>query len=85
MDKAVTDVVYSSMSSEESRNMFQSVLAKQSCSLVPASSDQFFIDRVTDASCFNFSLEAGIIELWSDLPNGGRGRALYASLSVEYR
>ena len=30
--KPMTDVVYFSMPSEESRNMFQSVLAKQSCS-----------------------------------------------------
>jgi hypothetical protein len=40
--KPVTDVVYSSMPSEESRNMFQSVIAKQSCSLASASSDHFF-------------------------------------------
>ncbi|CDQ74996.1 unnamed protein product [Oncorhynchus mykiss] len=33
------------MPSEESRNIFQSVLAKQSCSLASASSDNFFIDR----------------------------------------
>ena len=31
IDKAVTDVIYSSMPLEESRNIFQSVLAKQSC------------------------------------------------------
>ena len=43
--KPVTDVVYSSMPSEESRNIFQSVLAKQSCSLAFASSDHFFIDE----------------------------------------
>ena len=47
MMKPVTDVVYSSMPSEESRNIFQSVLAKQSCSLAFASSEHFFIDRVT--------------------------------------
>ena len=50
--KPGTYVVYSSMPLEESRNMFQSVIAKQSCSLASASSDHFFIDRVTGASCF---------------------------------
>jgi hypothetical protein len=75
--KPVTDVP-----SEESWNKFQYVLAKQSCSLASASSDHFLIDRVTGASCFRFCLYAGIrrIELLSDLPNGRRGRALYASL-----
>ena len=41
--KPMTDVVYSSMPSEESWNIFQSVLAKQSCSLASASSDHFFL------------------------------------------
>ena len=45
--KPMTDVVYSSMPLEESRNIFQSVLAKQSCSLASASSDHFFIDLVS--------------------------------------
>ena len=40
--KPMTDVVYSSMPSEESWNIFQSLLAKQSCSLTSASSDHFF-------------------------------------------
>ena len=40
--KPVTDAMYSSMPSEESWNIFQSVLAKQSCSLASASSDYFF-------------------------------------------
>jgi hypothetical protein len=45
--KPMTDVMYYSMPLEESRNIFQSVLAKQSCSLASASSDHFFIDLVT--------------------------------------
>ena len=36
--KPVTDVVYSSMPSDKIRNIFQSVLTKQSCSLASASS-----------------------------------------------
>jgi hypothetical protein len=60
MIKPVTDVVYSSIPSKESRNIFQSMLAKQSCSLASASSGHFFIDRVTGAFCFNFCLQAGI-------------------------
>ena len=85
--KPMTEVLYSSMLLDDSRNICQSVIAKQSCSLASASSDHFFIDRVTSASCFNLCLYAGIrrIELWSDLPNGGRRRALYASLCLEYR
>ena len=39
--KSVTDVVYSSMPSEECQTIFQSVLAKQSSSLASASSDLF--------------------------------------------
>ena len=38
--KPVTEVVYSSMPLDESRNIFQSVLAKQSCRVASASSDQ---------------------------------------------
>jgi hypothetical protein len=53
--KPMTDVVYSSMPSEESQNIFQYVLEKQSCSLASASSDHFFIDRVTGASCLFFA------------------------------
>ena len=45
--KPMTDVVYSSMPLEESKNIFQPVLAKQSCSLA------------SGASCFNFCLESG--------------------------
>jgi hypothetical protein len=41
--KPMTDVVYSSMPSDESRNLFQSVLEKQSCSLASASSDHFLL------------------------------------------
>ena len=52
----VTGVVYSSMPSGKSLNIFHSPLATQSCSLVPASSNHFFIDRITGASCFNFCL-----------------------------
>jgi hypothetical protein len=52
--KPETDVLYS-MPSEETWNIFQSVLAKQSCSIAPASSDHFCIDRVTGASSLNFS------------------------------
>ena len=51
--KPVSDMVYSSMPSEESLNLFQSVLAKQSCNLPSASSDHFLIDRLgqAGASC----------------------------------
>jgi hypothetical protein len=57
MKKPMSDVVYSSMPSKESRIIFQSVLAKSPCSLASASSDHtFFIDQVTGASCFNFLL-----------------------------
>ena len=51
--KPVTDVVHSSMPSGESRNIFQSVLAKQSCSFAYASSYHFRIERVTGTSCFS--------------------------------
>ena len=37
-------VVNSSMPLDESQNIFQSVLEKQSCSLASASFDHFFID-----------------------------------------
>ena len=40
----MTEVVYSSMPGDESRNIFQSVLAKQSCSVASASSDRFRIE-----------------------------------------
>jgi hypothetical protein len=46
----VTDVVYSSMQSDECGNIFQSVLAKQLCSLASASSAHFRIERVTGTS-----------------------------------
>jgi hypothetical protein len=74
--KPMTNVVYYSMPLLKSWNIFQSVLAKQSGSLAFASSDHFFIDLVTGARIRR-------IESWSDFPNGGRGRALYASLCVE--
>ena len=61
--KLMTEVVYSSTPLDESRNIFQSVLAKPSCSVASASSNHF-----------------RRIEIWSDLLNGGRGRALYAAL-----
>uniref|UniRef100_A0A4W5LR58 Uncharacterized protein n=1 Tax=Hucho hucho TaxID=62062 RepID=A0A4W5LR58_9TELE len=54
--KPMTDVVYSSMPFEESRNIFQSVVAKQCCSLASASCNHFFVDRVTGASCFIFTI-----------------------------
>ena len=59
--RPVTDVVYSSMPSEESRNIFQSVLAKQSCSLASVSSDYFFIDEslVLPALVFACKQESG--------------------------
>jgi hypothetical protein len=71
--KPMTEVVYSSVTLDESQNIFQSVLAKQSCSVASASSDHFCIEQVTGTSCFSFSLKAGFrrIELWSDLPTGG--------------
>ena len=42
LTKPVTDVVYSSMPSEDPRDMFQS--AKHSCILASASSDHFHIE-----------------------------------------
>ena len=56
--KTVTDMVYSSMSSEESREHVPFCATKQSCSLASASSDHLFIDRVTGASCLNCLLES---------------------------
>jgi hypothetical protein len=44
--KIVTDVVNSSMPSDETLNIFQSVLAKLSCRLASASMDHFCIERV---------------------------------------
>uniref|UniRef100_A0A8C8GAW8 Pentraxin (PTX) domain-containing protein n=2 Tax=Oncorhynchus tshawytscha TaxID=74940 RepID=A0A8C8GAW8_ONCTS len=44
--KPVTDVVYSSTPSEESQNIFQSVLTKPSCSLASASSDHALWDQM---------------------------------------
>jgi hypothetical protein len=77
INEAVTDVLNSSMPSGESR-VFQSVLAKQSCSLASTSSDHFCIECVTGTSCLSFFLSAGIrrIEILSDVPN----RSLYDSL-----
>ena len=40
--KPVIDVVYSSMPSEEFRNIFQSVIAKQSCSLASTDWNMFW-------------------------------------------
>ena len=54
--KLMTEVVYSSMPLDESQNIFQSVLAKQCCSVASASSDHFRVEQVTGASCFSFSL-----------------------------
>ena len=62
--KPMTEVVYSSMLLDESRNIFQSVLAKQSCSVASASSDHFRIERVTGASCFSFCLEDRIMVIF---------------------
>jgi hypothetical protein len=45
--KWVTEVVYSAMPLDESRNIFQSVLANLSCSVASASSDHFCIEQVT--------------------------------------
>ena len=59
--KPVTDVVYSSMKSDKSRNIFQSLLEKQSSSLASASSDHLGIERVTGTFCFSFCLEMWII------------------------
>ena len=55
--KPMTEVVYSSMPLDESRNIFQSGLAKQSCSVASASSDHFRIKRVTGTSCFSFAFK----------------------------
>jgi hypothetical protein len=56
----VGNVVYSSMPSDESQNIFQSVLAKQSCSIACVSSDHFCNERVTGKSCLSFCRLAGI-------------------------
>ena len=56
LKKLMTEVVYSSMTLDESQNIFQSVLAKQSCSVASASSDHFRIERVTGTSFFSFLL-----------------------------
>jgi hypothetical protein len=40
----------------ESRNIFQSALVKQSCSVASESSDHFRIERVTGTSYFSFCL-----------------------------
>lgn len=45
--KPMTDVANSSMLSDESRNILNFVLLKQSCSLASASSDHFVIELVT--------------------------------------
>ena len=45
--KPMTEVIYSSMPFDESRNIFQSVLAKQSCNVASTPSDYFRIERVT--------------------------------------
>ena len=42
--KPMTEVVYSSMTLDESQNIFQSVQAKQSCSLASTSSDHFLFE-----------------------------------------
>jgi hypothetical protein len=60
--KPVTDVVYSSMPSEESQILFQSVLAKQFCSLASASSDHLFLlteSMVLPALIFAWQQESG--------------------------
>ena len=54
--KPMTEVVYSSMTLDESRNILQSVLAKQSCSVASTSSDHFRIEGVTGTSYFSFCL-----------------------------
>jgi hypothetical protein len=45
------------MLSDESKNIFQSVLAKQSCSLASASLDHFEIERVNGISCLLLSMK----------------------------
>uniref|UniRef100_A0A8C8GCQ6 Ciliogenesis-associated TTC17-interacting protein n=1 Tax=Oncorhynchus tshawytscha TaxID=74940 RepID=A0A8C8GCQ6_ONCTS len=59
--KPVTEVVYSSIPLDESRNIVQSVLASQSCSVASASSDHFRIERVTGTSCFSFCLRQTLL------------------------
>ena len=54
--KPVTDEVNSSMPLDEYWNIFQSVLAKQSCSLASASLDHFHIEHVAGTSCFEVFL-----------------------------
>ena len=53
--KPMTEVVYSSMPLDESRNIFQSA-RKQSFSVASVSSDHFRLERVTGTSCFSFCL-----------------------------
>ena len=62
MHLLMTEVVYSSMPLDESRNILQSVLAKQSCSVASASSDHFRIEQVTallPALVFAYKQESG--------------------------
>ena len=58
--KPMTEVLYSSMPLDESRNIFQSVLAKQSRSVASASSDHFRIESlVLPALVFACMQESG--------------------------
>jgi hypothetical protein len=56
--KLVADVVNFLMLSDESQNIFQSVLAKQSCSLASASSDHVRIELVLPVWAFVCKQEA---------------------------
>ena len=51
-----SDVVNSTVLSDEYLNIFQTVLVKKSCSLASASSDHFRIERFTGTSCLSTCL-----------------------------
>jgi hypothetical protein len=57
--KPVTVVEYTSIPLDESQNIFQSVLEKQSCSVASASSAHFRIELVLPALVFSCKQESG--------------------------
>jgi hypothetical protein len=82
--KPVTEVVYSSMPLDESRNIFQCVLTKQSCSIVSALSAHFCIERVTGTTYFGLIVSRNQEnKSMIRFPNEWQERTLYASLCVE--
>ena len=79
--KPLTEMVYSSMPFYESWNIFQSVPAKQSCSVASATSDNFRIVLVLPSSVLLVSRNQEDI-IMVRFAKGRAGRALYASLCV---